>query len=58
MKENVVRVFQGDYLLLLIDIFGDGGELEEMYISNIWTIGPHLPFHHGFLQQSPLIIAS
>lgn len=29
-----------------------------MYVGHIWTIGPHLPCHHGSFSQSPLIIAS
>lgn len=49
MKEKVVRVFRGEYLFLLLDISGDGGELEKRYVGLIWTVGPHLPSHNGFL---------
>lgn len=54
----MVRVLEEEYLLLLLDISCDGGEMEKMYVGHIWTIGPHLPCHHGFFPQSPLIIAS
>ena len=43
MEEEVVRVLEEEYLLRLLDISGNGGELEEMYVGHIWTIIPHLP---------------
>lgn len=58
MKERVVRMLEEQYLFLVLDISGDGGELEKMYVGHIWTVGPHLPCHHGSFSQSPLIIAS
>ena len=47
MREKVVRVPEKECLLLILDIFDDGGELAKMYAGHIWTIGPHLPCHHG-----------
>ena len=58
MREKVVRVLEEEYLLLLLDISGDEGDLEKMYVGHIWTVGPNLPYHHGSFLQSPLIIAS
>ena len=58
MREKVVRVLEEEYLLHLLDISGDGGELAKMYVGQIWTVGPHLSCHHISFLQSPLIIAS
>ena len=58
MKEKLVRVLKEEYLLLFLDIFGDGSELAKLYVGHIWIIGPHLTSLNGFSPQSPLIIAS